>query len=97
MGTLYISEFQTVQMYGQVAHAPSERDQVVAITDESTMSQPFLERPVLVLLHCDAACSIRFVAHHDGKATRSNMRMEAGQTMPYGVAPGHAIAVISNP
>lgn len=98
MATLYIAEFSylfsTPAVTGQMAMGPPIVEQTVAIGAGSAQSAAFGATTNFVRLHTDAICSIVFGANPTALATK--MRLAAGQTEYFGVAPGSKVAVITN-
>lgn len=71
---------------------PSIGNQQVAIGGASVQSLAFNDATRFVRLHADAACRVLFGANPTALAT--SMRIPAGGTEYFGVAPGHKLAVI---
>lgn len=98
MGTLYISEFRDVATVGThrppIPPTPSIVEQNVTITSSSMTSSAFNSQTRMVMVNCDAACSLAW--GQSPTATTSQHRLAANETRFYGVLAGEVVAVISN-
>lgn len=99
MTTLYVAEFATVGGTSNFGVAgglvPPIREQTCTIAATSTpVSSGFTQNTAFVRLHSDSICSVAFGT--TPTASTSTMRMAAGQTEYFAVAPGQKVAAIVN-
>lgn len=95
--TLYVTEFQgapPMSVYYQAARSPALIQQTVLFTSSSVQSSAFSATTGLVRIQCDAICNVT-VGGTNPIATTSTMRLTAGQTEYFVVAPGDKVAVIA--
>ncbi len=94
--TLYISEFQgapPLSVYFQAVTAPALVNQTVSIGGSSAQSSAFSSTTGIIRINTDATCRILFGTNPTALST--SMRMIAGQTEYFLVAPGQKVAVIT--
>lgn len=103
MAVLYVTEFakQGRDLAGYLnqngcPEQPPTAEQTVAIGAGSAASAAFNAGTAIVRIHADAICSVAFGTAPT--ATATSMRLAAGQTEYFTVAPGSAfkVAVITN-
>lgn len=98
MAVLFITEYAKLAPVSgksvSVALAPPIAEQTVAIGGSSVQSSAVNTATRYVRLHTDAVCSVAFGTNPT--ATATTMRLAAGQTEYFGVAPSTKIAVITN-
>ena len=99
MAKVYVTEFvgadEKTNVLVPAAKVAGLVDQTpITLTGSSAQSAAFGAGAGLVRVHTDAICSIAFGANPT--ATTSSMRLGAGQTEYFAVAPGMKVAVISN-
>lgn len=97
MATLYVAEFPASSLlHGPVpiVQGTPIAEQTVSIGGSSTSSSAFAANTKIIRVHTDAICSIAIGA--SPTATAAKMRMAAGTTEYFEVAPTHKIAVITN-
>lgn len=93
--TLYLTEFkERPPVTYQAAYAPPTAEQTVAVGGGSLQSAAFQWNTALIRIQCDVICNVR-IGGTNPTATTSSMRMEAGQTEYFTVAPGDKVAVIA--
>lgn len=95
--TMYVTEFlgvPPVSVYYQAALAPAVANATVAIGGGSLQSPVFGASTRLVRVHCDIICNVN-IGGTNPTATTSSMRLAAGQTEYFVVAPGDRAAVIA--
>jgi hypothetical protein len=94
MATLYIAEFETLGVGGNLAPMPPVTEQTRSLSGSSAQSSAFNAKTRYVRLTTDAICSIAFGANPT--ATTSNMRFPANHAEYFAVQPGDKLAAITN-
>jgi hypothetical protein len=93
MATLYIAEFETLGLEGQVAPLPSIVNQTRSLSGSSAQSSAFNAKTKYVRVQTDTACFVLVGANPT--ATTSHMPLAANVPEYFGVTGGDKIAAIT--
>jgi hypothetical protein len=93
MATLYIAEFETLGVGGNIASVPPIAEQTRTLSGSSAQSSNFNAKTRYLRLTTDTICSVAFGA--DPTATASNMRLAVGSVEYFSVQ-GGKLAAITN-
>lgn len=96
MASLYVTEFSNRLSASGVPTMPPIAQQKVTFTGTAGVSAAFNVATRTIRVQADGICSVRVFSGATSNATVSDMRLTAGQTEWFAVAPGAKISAITN-